>query len=150
MDLPFPFCHVAFEYVRINSIHHSFSFIRTLQVMYRPIVWRWPTIIYRSGHHSDPVSTFDAVLPTSSPTLTGTPRPSSGNTTLLLVPPCRICLSLSSITCRASLELHHQYHWTFHCHRLSPLRIWRRHRSPSRRGFQPFGRTRTCRAIGKG
>jgi hypothetical protein len=95
MDLPCPFCHVAFEYVRINSINHFLLLIRTSQIMYRSIVWRWPTIIYRSGHHSDPVSTFDAVLPTSSPTLTGTPRPPTGNSTLPLVPPCRISVYLS-------------------------------------------------------
>src|SRR6266702_2083178 len=118
--------------------------------MYRSIVWGWPTIIYRSSHHSDTVSAFDAFLPTSSPTLTGAPWPPTDNTTLPLVPPCRLRLSLSSITCLASLELHHQYHWTFHRRRLSPLRIWRRHRSPSRRRFRPFGRTRTCCAIGEG
>ena len=150
MDLPCPFCHVAFEYVGVNSINHFLSLIRTSQVMYRSIVRRWPTIIYRSGHHSDPISTTDAILPTSSPTLTGPPRPPTGNTTLPLVPPCRLRLSLSSFTCRPSLELHHQYHWTLHRYRLSPLRIRRRDRTPSRRRFRPFGRTGTCRTIGEG
>ena len=149
LNLPCPFCHVAFEYVRVNSINHFISLIQTLQVMYRTIVRRWPIIIYRSSHRSDFVSTFDAVLPTSSPTLTGAPRPPTGDTTLPLVPPCYLRLSLSSVTCCPGLELYHQYHWSFHRHLLSPLRIWRRHRASSRRRFRPFGRIGACRAIGE-
>ncbi|KAF8272353.1 hypothetical protein EI94DRAFT_1796249 [Lactarius quietus] len=71
-------------------------------VMYRSIVWRWPTTFYRSSHCSDPVSTFDAVLPTSSPTLTGAPghQPASPRFLLSLLA-VSVYLSVPSLAAQA-------------------------------------------------